>query len=84
MKIDILENSNHKNFPFLSFHAKIFSHFMLIEAVFISYSGTILDSYPFSQRMDALETSIDARYQFALNYLNVQVNYFSHLMFKIL
>ena len=35
--------------------------------------GTILDSYPFSQRMDALETSFDARYQFSLDYLNVQV-----------
>ena len=41
-------------------------------------SGTILDSYPFSQRMDALETSIDARYQFSLNFLNVQVNTNSH------
>ena len=39
----------------------------------IIISGTALDSYPFSQRMDSLETSIDARYQFALNYLNIQV-----------
>ena len=49
------------------------------ETILISkFSGTVLDSYPFSQRMDALETSIDARYQFALNYLNVQV--ISHFM----
>ena len=46
---------------------------IILETIPISYLGTILDSYPFSQRMDALESSIDARYQFALNYLNAQV-----------